>query len=614
MASFIPESAWESMGKEVIRQICNIAYFDNDKSPDERYPKREILNIITAFLEKNINLQEADLDEKCKLDFFKSMAENMRTPIAKLYENDMMAIRFMEGILHEYPHIFMNIMNMVAEQTEKQIETDKSATFIDVFMQKITNYIKVENEISQTTNTTAVNEATAPTAKGETTIQEIETIPNLQEIIIENIRKYGALQNSDNTEKFKKLTNEELIQHVDKLIEAIVKTNADNTTRPENSPLSTVSSMIPDMNPLKILAQETVGNMPKEFVDKVFETLETSDEKPYSEIKTEIYSTILSSLQYHLERPEGRQMYLRHLEPIIRHYTVQSLMNDDTTVICIFQMIRDSPKINSIIRKCAEEAYATKNHNFKTPSFSTTSPATHDMGKIIIAYQPTFAYHMYQSIDSEIKELIENNNPIAQIYKDLEQFKVPELVSIRKHTIDYAKTMCSPGMLQSEIKTDRKTIGKNVDVSNQRSDDNVYHDNLFRNSNKTVAETNPITQNTITGEKNFYKTMDNVPTTLQKNRLDKDLENKLNKTMDNVPAALQKNRLDKDLENKLYKTMDNTTAALQKNVSGQDVKNKLYDTFSAINPVSENTTKTGGNIHKTYRKMTQKRHKYTRKT
>ena len=74
-----------------------------------------------------------------------------------------------------------------------------------------------------------------------------------------------------------------------------------------------------------------------------------------------------------------------------------------------------------------------------------------DKDAVVEAYKNTFAYDVYNLVNDEIQKIINGSDPIAQIYKDLDQFKVPELVKIKKNTIEYAQTMCSPGILKNKI-------------------------------------------------------------------------------------------------------------------------------------------------------------------
>jgi len=227
MASFImnkiPEAAWKSMGIELVNQVCNITYYDktNGDKEQKRHPKREILNIITDFLQNNINLREANQDASFKAEFFKAVAESVKPPIAKMYENDLMAIRLMEGILKEYPYIFMNIINVVAQQTSDEV-SEKKEPFITLFMKKITTYINVENEVSQTINIDT--ELSSPAPENHEKLHEIENedISGVQDTLIATIKKYGYLKNADNIDYLNKVSNDEVIKHIDSLIDAIV--------------------------------------------------------------------------------------------------------------------------------------------------------------------------------------------------------------------------------------------------------------------------------------------------------------------------------------------------------------------------------------------------------
>uniref|UniRef100_A0A6C0KLN8 Uncharacterized protein n=1 Tax=viral metagenome TaxID=1070528 RepID=A0A6C0KLN8_9ZZZZ len=660
MASFImnkiPEAAWKSMGIELVNQVCNITYYDktNGDKEQKRHPKREILNIITDFLQNNINLREANQDASFKAEFFKAVAESVKPPIAKMYENDLMAIRLMEGILKEYPYIFMNIINVVAQQTSDEV-SEKKEPFITLFMKKITTYINVENEVSQTINIDT--ELSSPAPENHEKLHEIENedISGVQDTLIATIKKYGYLKNADNIDYLNKVSNDEVIKHIDSLIDAIVTASEEkNKTEASTSALSAILNNNLNINPVASIVQGAVGNMPKEFVEKIFATLDTSDDKPYSEIKKDIYKTILSALRYHLERPEGRQMYLRQLEPILRNYAVKTLMNDDITVICIFQLIRDSPKINTLLKKTVEGAILTSALNFTNPSFqdmqrfrggngetnqdgseqdasaqdafevndnnndgvpiavpinsevndkksefpTASAPIavpyapdnyneSYNMSKIISAYEGTFAYAVYQLLDAEIKTIVKSDDPIAKIYKDLDQFRVPTLVKQNKNAIDYAKTMCSPGMMKKEMNR--------------------------INTIKASAPPLPAPVN------NGNTTIEASVATSTENNANVTEKSTLAPTVNNTYVTKEPAQTSTSTENNTYGTEKSTLAPTVNNTyvtkepaSIPTVKPKWAENLPTW--ITNQEGGKGGNTHKTYRKMTQKRHKYTRKT
>ena len=740
----IPEAAWTSMGNTLVNQVCNLTYYDKDNGDKDlkRHPKREMLNIITEFLQNNINLREANADEKFKVEFFKNVADNINPCIAKMYENDLMAIRCMEGILNEYPYILMNIINVIAQKSSDEVDesTEKKESFITIFMRKITTYINVDNEVSKD-----INKDTEPvSAQNEDSEKlyemENEDISGVEDTLVTNIKKYGFLKNADNIDHLKKVSNDVVIKHIDSLIDTIVSTDQEKENiEAANSPLAAFTQMMPDTNPLSVLIKEAVGDMPEQFVERVFATLEKSDAKQYSEIKEDIYKTILSALRYHLGKPEGRQIYLRQIEPIVRNYAVKSLINDDTTIICIFQLIRDSPKINKFIRKTVEIAYKNKNTNFTNPSFqdmrkftggaipnpfkvfrektepfvnkvlgktpvlpspdsaAPVLPSTdsadvidepYDMSKIISEYKNTFAYDVYQLLDTEIQSVIKGNDPIAKMYNDLEQFKVPKLSKLNKNAIDYAKTMCSPGIMKKEIAQSKSTYRKMAPQSVENPAQGVENPTQGV-ENPTQGVENPAqgVENPAQGVENPAQGVEPIAAITPTNLEDmmnqgKDKVSGLYKTSPNLADAQVEDMMNqgKDKVSELYKTATNaqeqamsalpqnladaqkqamsampTTLADAQKQAMSSMSPELKDTatkamsampttladaktqaMSALTPDAQkqvisslppnaqnlankamsflNTPKKGGNIHKTYRKMIEKRHKYTRKT
>ena len=749
----IPEAAWTAMGNTLVNQVCNLTYYDKNNGDKDlkRHPKREMLNIITEFLQNNINLRDANADEKFKVEFFKNIADSINPCIAKMYENDLMAIRCMEGILNEYPYILMNIINIIAAKSSDEADesTEKKESFITIFMRKITTYINVDNEISKN-----INKDTEPvSAENEDSEKlyemENEDISGVQDTLVTNIKKYGFLKNADNIDHLKKVSNDEVIKHIDSLIDTIVSTDQEKENiEAANSPLAAFTQMMPDTNPLSVLIKEAVGDMPEQFVERVFATLEKSDAKQYSEIKEDIYKTILSALRYHLGKPEGRQIYLRQIEPIVRNYAVKSLINDDTTIICIFQLIRDSPKINKFIRKTVEIAYKNKNTNFTNPSFqdmrkftggampnpfkvfrdktepfvnkvlgktpvsaapdstapdsaapdSTAPDSTadvidepYDMSKIISEYKNTFAYDVYQLLDTEIQSVIKGNDPIAKMYNDLEQFKVPKLAKLNKNAIDYAKTMCSPGIMKKEIAQSKSTYRKPATQSVENTTQSVENTTQsVENTTQSVENTAQSVENTTQSVENTTQSvepitgyaaaeeMSTIPPAPGDTATPPNLEDAQKQVMSGVEDMINQG---KGKVSELYKTSPNLADAQKQVMSGvEDMMNKgkgkvseLYKTaptladaqkqamspelkdaakqamsampttladakkqaMSALPPDAQkkvlsslppnaqnlankamsflNTPKKGGNIHKTYRKMIEKRHKYTRK-
>jgi hypothetical protein len=223
--------------------------------------------------------------------------------------------------------------------------------------------------------------------------------------------------------------------------------------------------------------------------------------------------------------------------------TKQDDNNDVPIAVPINSDVNDKKREEPIATAPIAVPYAPDNYN-----------ESYNMSKIISAYEGTFAYAVYQLLDAEIKTIVKSDDPIAKIYKDLDQFRVPTLVKQNKNAIDYAKTMCSPGMMKKEMNRINTIKASAPPLPAPVNDENTtieaYVPSLPIPVNYAIAT--PIT----------------------------------------IESATNNDAKNNDATNKGDASTSKTSS-------------------SWLNPFGRSG---GGNTHKTYRKMTQKRHKYTRKT
>jgi hypothetical protein len=113
----------------------------------------------------------------------------------------------------------------------------------------------------------------------------------------------------------------------------------------------------------------------------------------------QLHSRIITSASYHLEKPEGRQMYLRKLEPVL-HQSIQSITSMESIILPLFIQCLASPIIQTEIEKAKENT---------------------ELNEFI------------QKLTENINALSEANNPMEKIYKDLQEENVD------KNTIEYKR-------------------------------------------------------------------------------------------------------------------------------------------------------------------------------
>ena len=184
--------------------------------------------------------------------------------------------------------------------------------------------------------------------------------------------------------------------------------------------------------------------MTKDVIEKIFESFESTKNGrdasilEYKEIKHTLYDMVIDALRFHLSEPEGRQMYLRQLEPLMRFYCNQMIANEDLAAIQFFHLIQQSNKINALITQEMEKALVSGNRVFDHKQSSNPVFAN----KIDEMYNGTFAYTVWENAKKKLGELITSVNPLEKIYQDLDMLKISEKIKNEKKAIDYTYTLC----------------------------------------------------------------------------------------------------------------------------------------------------------------------------
>jgi hypothetical protein len=118
----------------------------------------------------------------------------------------------------------------------------------------------------------------------------------------------------------------------------------------------------------------------------------------------QLHSRIITAAAYHLEKPEGRQMYLRKLEPLLQQ-SIQSITSMESIILPLFVQCLNSPMIQT------------------------------EMSKQIVKPETKLDEFM-ANLTKNINALSESNNPIEKIYKDLKASKVNPSIIEKKRIKD----------------------------------------------------------------------------------------------------------------------------------------------------------------------------------
>lgn len=477
--NMLPDKFLESMAKSLTDKICETVYLDTmaggTKPEHSRHPQREILNIITRFLQQNIDRSVPEFDNEFKRNYINAFVEQMKEPMHKMYEDDYLCLQMAETLLTEYPHVFINVINAFAKIVQNEPKTGGAENDAKVFANKT---MKLFLKYFENTN------ISVPSVD--------ETIAKQREVDIEAIAKQfekknykvdGLLQEKSKQAEVKKAIDTKKLQSngdkedkkkpysfitgkITDMFSGPGKTKGGGFAEMANAAKSKVEEMkqnIPKLAGESTKMMEKLGasvpglpaaglpglpglsdGMTKDVIEKIFESFESTKNGrdasilEYKEIKHTLYDMVIDALRFHLNAPEGRQMYLRQLEPLMRFYCSQMIANEDLATIQFFHLIKGSNKINALITQEMEKALVNGNMVFDHKQSSNPVFAN----KIKEMYNGTFAYTVWENAKKKLGELITSANPLEKIYKDLDMLKISEKIKNEKKAIDYTYTLC----------------------------------------------------------------------------------------------------------------------------------------------------------------------------
>jgi hypothetical protein len=484
--NMLPDKFLESMAKSLTDKICETVYLDTmaggTKPEHSRHPQREILNIITRFLQQNIDRSVPEFDNEFKRNYINAFVEQMKEPMRKMYEDDYLCLQMAETLLTEYPHVFLNVINAFAKIVQNEpktggaenTNTDAAKVFANKTMKLFLKYFENTNISVPSVDETIAKqrevdiEAIAKqfekkNYKVDGLLQEKSKQAEVQkEIDTKKLQSDGDKKNAKKPYSFitEKLTGmlggpgktkgggfAEMANAAKSKVEEM-KQNIPKLAEESNKMMEQLKTSVPGlssgMSELPGGLSGISGGMTKDVIEKIFESFESTKNGrdasilEYKEIKHTLYDMVIDALRFHLNAPEGRQMYLRQLEPLMRFYCSQMIANEDLATIQFFHLIKGSNKINALITQEMEKVLVSGNMVFDHKQSS--NPVFEN--KIDEMYRGTFAYAVCENAKKKLGELITSVNPLEKIYKDLDMLKISEKIKNEKKAIDYTYTLC----------------------------------------------------------------------------------------------------------------------------------------------------------------------------
>ena len=470
--SKIPNAFWKDFAQSLVYEICTTEYYDD--SGQKRYPKVEILNHIKSFLDY-VQPSPSEYKEQFQKDLNAQFAEHMIPPMKSFYTNDYLCVCLLLTMLnpnksdtdnsidndHElskilgksiFTSVLLTIIKYIIEDPiNKNISEGKlSKEVFDGFE----NYLKLPTNNNPTGSIySGGQDGKNPLAILEQPIHEnaiqkaAKLYPNLDDINpfqntfskdIDSLK--GKALDVAGDLKGKALDSvKDQIGDASKNIEKIVTDSAQNVTSKLDEQLTgQINAQISKLpindkemlNALKIENSGELMNLVSDFktfdlqekiVEKVEKYFTTKTNGNLTEMREVFYQQIVSAITYHLQGPEGRQIFLRMIEPLLLLFAQQFILTGEIAIITIIHLVKHSTIIKNLLNEALIE--------------SISNP----LDSNVITQKTVFLF--YKKLEEHKNKI----NPLKGLYQKMQNVKdpIPMAIINKKIELDYNKTLCS---------------------------------------------------------------------------------------------------------------------------------------------------------------------------
>ena len=368
----VPDRTWKIVSDSTLEKICNVVR----EAPDsEGLPvKLEMIKKVNELLGKMI--EQIDINN-FKKEIEREIINKLNEPFNVMFDKEYVIIETMKSILtvhydaiKKYLEIYLNSEFIKEKQDKKNIYDYINAEDMKKYIENVDNNIQ-ESPVQES----PVQES--PVQESPENTNRIEDQKNINRI--EDQKNINRIEDQENTNRIEDQENTNRIED-QKNINRIEGGNqeggsVDNIAQMAGSMLKIYDEIIETMIIQNLQKQSDNANDP-------------NTDKP--RFVDQLHSRIITSAAYHLEKPEGRQMYLRKLEPVLQQ-SIESLTAMESVILPLFIQCIGSPIIQTEIAKVKENKQLNE---------------------------------FIKKLTDNINALSEAKNPVEKIYKDLQQANV----------------------------------------------------------------------------------------------------------------------------------------------------------------------------------------------
>jgi len=492
---YLPESVYISMGKQYINIICDTLYYDEKNNDEERYPKTTMLKIVEDHLIKVLK----DNEDNMKRAINEVMLEETRKYIQPFLMNDYISLYMMQDILENHVDFVVELIQKAKSSIDKKNTTrqQKVNAMIELIIHP---YVEIKDDESGKKE----EEGEEGEEKGKGEGEEEEegddksgnesgkddgsgfinpAIDILNGITVEppetaDPKKTGGADDADAP------AADDADAPADDDADAPAADDADapaadgdgadaadgdgapaDGADAANGGVPVVPPGVPPGIPpgvppagvgafgaLSSFSGSETKNCEPPFKELAGESVEIFKKKMDQHVHTEdIVDVIKSALLFHLSKPEGRQMCLRQIEPVLRTYVLE-YTSKGTSIAMVFSHLCSIQQIKAILETEMNNIVSDDEPDDET-SDNEKSDAT----------PPTISVkELCDKLKISITNAIGGMNQISTIYKDMMDYFTSSEVR-EKIKKDTTKTVCTNGQLIA----DAVIIGPPVNMNDQ---------------------------------------------------------------------------------------------------------------------------------------------------
>ena len=424
----VPDNVWKLTAESTLNKICETVRDADTAVPGDPKStgctiKIDIIkqaNELIAELIKGINPQ------KMQQRIMEKLMEKMKDPLDEIMNQECIALKILVSLLSKEDLKNFLFVYLTSDYVMES-QGSQGNTLLDFIDNKhIDNYF---TNLSQQ-KVTVINEQ-SQNEKGELGKDEKGELGKDEEVV-SNINDLQVVNGGEDIVDNKVDPD---ISKYRKRLDALIQTGG-----------GTLASLNADAQAIKDTA-ETVIKSFNSLMQTIITTImaeadadaksenENSDKKIFLKA-SDMANRIINAASFHLEKPEGRQMYLRQFEKLISR-SINDISRYDALMIPLFkQCLKNEGFIkllDSYIRNDFMNPSTQDNILVTNDPFELTADITTKLTESITFFLDGFK--------EKVKTRLEEINPVETIYNDIEGSKCKTYGSIPEETINHKRKL-----------------------------------------------------------------------------------------------------------------------------------------------------------------------------